>query len=61
MLFESGCDIHSAYIYYKLHLKMAKQEINAPELRMKVRWNGKNDEIINLMKLNYSINSFITF
>ena len=28
---------------------------------MKLRWNGKNDEIRNLMKINYLLNSFNYF
>ena len=37
---------------------MLKQEIIKLHACRKLRWNGKNDEIINLMKLNYLLNSF---
>ena len=45
-------------IYHQLHLKMLKQEILGLQTCRKLSGNGENDDIINLMKLNYLLNSF---
>ena len=37
---------------------MPKQEIIELHTCKTLRWNGKNDAIINFMKLNYLLNSF---
>ena len=40
---------------------MPKQEIIELQTRRTLRWNGKNDAIINFRKCNYSLNSFNLF
>ena len=42
---------------YVLHFKMPKQEIIELQTCRTLRWNGKNDTIINFRKCNYSLNS----
>ena len=37
---------------------MPKQEIIELQTCRTLRWNGKNDAIINFIKWNYSLNSF---